>query len=191
MRMVDLVEHQVIPAVRTDEQLAQAAVSKADIVFLLYGNVFSLEQQMMTLHDQGKDAFVHLDFMEGIASDRSGIEYIAKRLRPKGIISTRSYSIVIAKEFQLMTIQRLFMIDSTAIQKGLKAVHASGADAVELMPGLMPKVIREVTERTDLPIIAGGLIRTQDEVEEALTAGALAVSVGNEQLWNMDIRRLP
>ncbi|WP_010272732.1 glycerol-3-phosphate responsive antiterminator [Paenibacillus senegalensis] len=186
-KMVDMVEHQVIAAVRHEEELGKVAASRVNVVFLMTGTIGNLHLLVNQIKDSGRRVFIHMDFIEGIASDRSGVHYIATELKPDGILTTRSHLIGMAKENGLMAIQRLFLIDSTAIRNGLKAVNSSGADAVEIMPGVMPKVIHELTEKTDLPIIAGGLIRSEEEVMEALEAGALAVSVGSETLWQMQL----
>lgn len=133
----------------------------------------------------GKPVFVHLDFIEGIAADKSGIRYIAEKIRPSGVISTRHHLIAAARERGLKAVQRLFLIDSTAVDKGLKAIRSTAPDAVEVMPGLMPKVIAEIVEKTSIPVIAGGLIREEEEVRSALRAGAVAVSVGDPRLWEV------
>lgn len=186
-RMVDMVEHQVIASVRREDELDKVLASQVNVVFLMTGTIGNLKSLVNLIKSSGRKVFIHLDFIEGIASDRSGVHYIATELRPDGILTTRSHLIGMAKENGLMAVQRLFLIDSTAIRNGLKAVNSSGADAVEIMPGVMPKVIHELTEKTSLPIIAGGLIRTEEEVMEALEAGALAVSVGSEALWQMQL----
>ncbi|MFD0868618.1 Glycerol-3-phosphate responsive antiterminator [Chlamydia abortus] len=186
-RIVDMVEHQVIAAVRSEEELAEALGSRVNVIFLLMGSIGNLQELVTKVRDSGRRVFVHLDFIEGIASDRSGVQYIANHIHPDGILSTRNHLIGMAKENGMKAIQRLFLIDSTAIRNGMKAIRSSGADAVEIMPGLMPKVIRELTEMTELPIIAGGLIREEEEVHEALKAGALAVSVGEPDLWQMKL----
>lgn len=186
-RMVDIVEHQVIASVRTADELEKAVESRVNVIFLMTGTIGNLQGLLKLVKAKSKKVFIHLDFIEGIASDRSGVNYIAGELRPDGILTTRNHLIGMAKESGLMAIQRLFLIDSTAIRNGLKAVNTSSADAVEIMPGVMPKVIHDLTEKTALPIIAGGLIRTEEEVMEALQAGALAVSVGSEHLWHMKL----
>lgn len=183
-RIVDLVDHQVIAAVRSEEQLKLALQSKANIIFLLAGNILHLESLINMAKKAEKLVFLHLEFMEGIAGDKSGIKYIAQILKPAGIVSTRSQAISMAKDNGLMAIQRLFLIDSTALKNGTKTIPASGADAVEVMPGIIPHIIYELTESMPLPIIAGGLVRTQAEIDAALQAGALAVSVGDPALWN-------
>ena len=36
---------------------------------------------------------------------------------------------------------------------------------------------------TGIPLIAGGLVETRQEVNTSLTLGAFAVSTGREELW--------
>ena len=51
------------------------------------------------------------------------------------------------------------------------------------MPGVIPKALRPFS-RQEIPVIAGGLIETKQEVTAALFAGAIAVSTGKKELWN-------
>ena len=59
------------------------------------------------------------------------------------------------------------------------------ADLVEVLPGLMPKIIRRLCQSTGKPIIAGGLISDKEDVTGALSAGAVAVSSTNPAVWDM------
>ncbi len=185
--IVDLVEHQVIAAVRTDEQYEVSLEAKPNMLFLLGGSILDIAGKVDRAKRAGKTVFLHMDFMEGIAADRAGVSYVAREVQPDGVISTRSQVIGLSREAGLHAVQRLFLIDSTALRSGLKAIHSSGADAVEVMPGIMPAIISELADLTPLPIIAGGLVRTRSEVLAALEAGALAVSVGAADLWNADL----
>ncbi|WJH32922.1 glycerol-3-phosphate responsive antiterminator [Paenibacillus aurantius] len=181
--IVDLVEHQVICAVQKPEDLEAALKAEANIVFLLTGSIFNVKELVQKVLAAGKEVFLHMEFIEGIAADRSGVAYVARHVCPTGIISTRSNLIRFAKDMDLMAIQRIFLIDRNAVTKGIKAVEQSLPDAIEVMPGIMPRIIREMTNLTPLPIIAGGLVGTRQEIDEALEAGALAVSVGSHDLW--------
>lgn len=181
--IVDLVEHQTIAAVQKVEDIELAIQSPANIVFLLFGSIFNLKELVDQLKGAGKHVFIHMDFIEGIAPDRSGVAYAAQVIKPTGVISTKSHLIRGAKEAGLMAIQRIFLIDRSAVLRGIKAAEQSGPDAIEVMPGIMPRIIREMTDMTSLPIIAGGLVGNQKEIEEALEAGALAVSAGSSKLW--------
>jgi glycerol uptake operon antiterminator len=181
--IVDLVEYETIAAVQSEADLDDALRSNVNIIFLLTGSIFNIQELVDRSKAAGKQAFLHMEFIEGIAPDKSGVAYVARNIAPTGIISTRSNLIRVAKEMELMAIQRIFLIDRNAVVKGIRVVEQSAPDAVEIMPGVMPRVIREMTELTPLPIIAGGLIGTRQEIDEALAAGALAVSVGTKEFW--------
>jgi glycerol uptake operon antiterminator len=181
--IVDLVEHQTIAAVQKVEDMERAVKSSANIIFLLVGSIFNIKELVDKVKSANKKVFIHMDFIEGIAADRSGVAYIAHHIKPTGIISTKSNLIRGAKEAGLMAIQRIFLIDRSAVVRGVKAAEQNQPDAIEVMPGIMPRVIREMTDMTSLPIIAGGLVSSQREIDEALEAGALAVSAGTSLLW--------
>ena len=63
-------------------------------------------------------------------------------------------------------------------------LKASETEFAEIMPGVAYKVISKLA-KTNVPIIAGGLIETKIEVMEALGAGAVAVSTGKKELWDV------
>ena len=44
-------------------------------------------------------------------------------------------------------------------------------------------IVRPGTVAEALPVIAGGLIETKDEIFAALSAGASAISTGKKELW--------
>jgi len=104
-----------------------------------------------------------------------------------GIISTRSVIIKRAKQADLIAIQRFFLLDSLALSNISKQIRQNNPDFIEVIPGAMPKIIREVTSSlTDTPLITGGLIRDTGDVVNALEAGAIAVSVTNTRLIELN-----
>ena len=107
----------------------------------------------------------------------------ARHIGVDGIISTRVNIIKMARELGLFTVQRFFIVDSHSIDTTIDSIKASKADMVEIMPGLVYKVIENLHGRIDTPIIAGGLRDSVNEVASALRAGAAAISTGNERLW--------
>lgn len=52
-----------------------------------------------------------------------------------------------------------------------------------MMPGIIPKVLKEIRGYTDIPIIAGGLISDKKDIMAAFAAGADAISTTKEDLW--------
>ncbi|CAG9621176.1 glycerol-3-phosphate responsive antiterminator [Sutcliffiella rhizosphaerae] len=185
--IVDMVDSQVIAAIDSPEKIQEAIDSNANIAFLLTGTILTLPEYITLLKRADMYVFLHLDFIEGISNDKSGIKYIATVLKPDGIITTKNHLIKFAKEEGLKTIQRLFLIDHNAIKKGQRLVESSKPDAVEVLPGIMPRVIYNLTETFQTPIIAGGLIENEQEIHHSLRAGALAISVGNPHLWKCGI----
>ena len=67
-----------------------------------------------------------------------------------------------------------------------EAVRSSRPDMIEIMPATVGKVITRLVSELSIPIIAGGLIETKPEANEAIKCGAAAVSTGQRTLWNGD-----
>jgi len=172
-----------IPAVRREEDLQAACRSESPVVFLLLGDLMTVENYVRQALKADKKVFLHVDVISGLGGDPVVMKYIAERLCPTGIISTKSHLVKQAKKCKLLAIQRLFLIDTNALEQGIHAIGQSEPDAVEVMPGLIPRVIGELRDGTKRPIIAGGLIKERAEIEAALRAGADAVSMGNRRLW--------
>ncbi|MUV37088.1 uncharacterized protein JNUCC1_00894 [Lentibacillus sp. JNUCC-1] len=185
--IVDMVQSQIIASVKKESDIEKANNSSANITFLLTGNLQTTKEYIDRLKAANKVTFVHIDFIEGLSNSHSAIKYIADYWKPDGIITTKSNLIKYANEEGLKTIQRIFLIDHNAIKRGIDISHSCKPHAIEVLPGIMPSVIDELTKSTHLPIIAGGLIKNKQEILEGLKAGALAISSGNSKLWNMDI----
>ena len=180
--MNDFGEKKVIAAVRTEEEFCLALDSSARCIFLLCSNIMTVESWINRAKAAGKRLFIHLDMSDGIGRDSAGVAYLAK-LGVDGIISTRTGIIRAAREHGIPTVQRIFSIDSQATQTSANAAGNFHPSYIEIMPGVIPKVIRRFCSCTDIPIIAGGLIETAEEVKAALDNGAVAVSTANKTLW--------
>ena len=85
----------------------------------------------------------------------------------------------------MIGIWRTFLVDSIALNNTKKQLAAVSPDALEVLPGIMPKIVREIRSCTRVPIIAGGLLSDRADVLEALNAGAWAVSATREELWRL------
>ena len=68
---------------------------------------------------------------------------------------------------------------------GVQRQRPQDCDLIEVLPGLMPKIIRRVSQAAGKPVIAGGLISDKEDVTAALGAGAVAVSTTNPAVWKM------
>lgn len=170
----------VIAAVR-DDAWQQALASPVEVIFYLKANLLTVGRRVAEAVEAGKMVFVHIDLVDGIGKDKTGIAFLA-RCGVQGIISTRSQLIHLAKEQGLMTVQRCFALDSQGLAGVRDILSDDGADLLEIMPGVIPKVIERFAAGS-IPVIAGGLIETKSEVMAALQSGASAVSSGKQELW--------
>ena len=113
------------------------------------------------------------------------MDYIRKNTKADGIISTRMNMINRAKELSLYTVFRIFVLDSRAFHSIERQKRQIKADFIEILPGVMPKIIRKVNRLSTQPVIAGGLISDREDVIDALDAGAISVSTTNQDIWFM------
>lgn len=180
--MIRFTHPAVIAAVRTDREFAEALKSGSKLIFDLTPNIQKLPERAICAHRSGKRLFLHMDLAEGIGKDAAGIVYV-KEQGADGLISTRAGMIKLAKEAGLFAVQRFFMIDSQSVYTASESLKNTKADMAEMMPGLLPKVIAQMAAVSAIPVIAGGLIETEEEVQTAFAAGASAVSTGQPELW--------
>ncbi len=172
----------VIAAVR-ERFFEKALTSPCDVIFLLGGDISTIGGCIKSAKQKGKLIFVHIDLTDGIGKDKSGIRFLAG-LGADGIISTRSNLLKFAREQGLVTVQRFFAYDSHGIEGIEEIFMGTNPDFIEIMPGVIGKIIERFSGGT-IPLISGGLIETKAEVTEALKCGAFAVSTGKEELWYM------
>jgi glycerol-3-phosphate responsive antiterminator len=66
-----------------------------------------------------------------------------------------------------------------------KQVATVEPDLIEILPGVMPKVIKRICSQINVPVIAGGLIADKEDVMAILDAGAVSISTTNETVWFM------
>jgi len=84
---------------------------------------------------------------------------------------------------ELITVLRIFLIDSLALDGIGRQKAACAPDLLEIMPGLMPKIIRQTSSTYSIPIIVGGLIQDKQDIINALSSGAQCISTTCESAW--------
>jgi glycerol uptake operon antiterminator len=181
--LYDCLESSPIIAAVHDNLFQEALASPSAVVFLLGGNLFTLPERVKAARAAGKRVFVHIDLTDGVAKDKTGVEFVA-RCGADGIISTKASILKNAKEAGLLTVQRCFVYDSQGVDNIHSMLSNSTPDLMELMPGVIGKIIHRFADAR-VPVIAGGLIETKAEATAALTMGAYAVSTGKRELWYM------
>ena len=180
-----LAENPIIAAVKDDKGLERALLTDCRIIFLLYGNVCSVSGLVERIKSDHKLVMVHIDLIDGLSSKDVAVAFLRQNTQADGVISTKPAIVKAAKEQGLLAIQRFFLIDSLAMANFQKYTEVQAADAIEILPATMPKVIRKITTACRLPIIAGGLISDKEDILLALQNGAAAVSSTNQEFWTM------
>lgn len=184
MKAIELLETSpVIAAVKDEYGLKRCLESECQVVFILYGSILNMGAIVQKVKDQGKYAMVHADLAQGLSSKEVVVDFIKENTKADGIISTKTHLVRRAAQLGLFGIQRTFLIDSLAMSTTKKQIEAFHPDMVEIMPGVMPKALKEIRTYTDIPIIAGGLISDKKDIMAAFRAGADAISTTREELW--------
>jgi glycerol uptake operon antiterminator len=180
-----LADAPIISAIRSDDDLERVINCDIKIVFVLYGSLVEIQDICSKLKAVKKLIFIHVDMIDGLKADAKGVEFIKKLVNPYGIITTKTACIKYAKNLGLYTILRVFILDSQSLQTGIQNIHTVTPHAVEVLPGVASKIINIIKKDIHIPIIAGGLINTKKDVMDAMSAGALAVSTSNEEVWKL------
>lgn len=173
----------VIATLKSLDELETALECECEIVFLLCGDIFNLKSIVEKLKAKGKMIFIHVDLVDGFSKDATALKYIHEEIKPDGIISTKNSLLKCAKQLGLLTVQRLFIIDSLSIDTTVKASASIAPDAVEIMPGIMPRITKKLCNQLDVPIIVGGLIDDENDITCAIESGAKGVSTSKSELW--------
>ena len=186
-KLYDLIEASPVIAAVKDMEGLKACCEAEDVkvVFVLFGDICNIGSIVKRINQAGKVVMVHIDLITGLSSKEIAVDFIKNNTEVYGIISTKPSMIKRAKELSLYTMLRVFILDSMAFENIEKQVNMVRPDMIEILPGLMPKIIRRVSRLVKVPVIAGGLISEKEDVMAALLAGAISVSSTNQDVWKL------
>jgi glycerol uptake operon antiterminator len=172
----------VVPAVRGPDSALEAALAgDHPAIFVLGGDIFKVLARIGSQSRRPR-IYVNVDLVGGIAADASGLRFLSRQV--EGIISTHRHVIELSKASGLITIQRLFAIDSGAVERGLKLIRRAEPQFVEILPALAYcEIAEQYSEVLDLPVLAGGLLKSPQDISAILEAGAVGVSTSHQGLW--------
>jgi glycerol uptake operon antiterminator len=89
----------------------------------------------------------------------------------------------LSKDMGVFTIQRLFIPNSCSLENSISSIKKTRPNAIEILPGIMPKIIKKVIKETKISVIASGLITDKYDLDSSLDAGAIAVSASCKDVW--------
>jgi len=175
----------VIASIKDASALDEVLASDRGVVFVLFGSVLDIADIVDRAKDAGKTVLVDVDLLDGLAARDVVVTWLAEHTRADGVLSTKSNLVRAAKRAGLVAVQRFFLVDSFSYHQLPRVVEQAGPDAIEILPGCMPRVITWLRDDTSVPIIAGGLVCDKADVMAALGAGAVAVASSNRDVWGM------
>jgi glycerol uptake operon antiterminator len=175
----------VIASVKDAAALDDVLASDRRVVFLLYGTVLDIAATIAHAKAAGKIVLVDVDLLDGLSAREVAVTWLAAHTEADGVLSTKSNLVRAAKRAGLVAVQRFFLVDSFSYHQLPRVVGQAEPDAIEILPGCMPRVITWLRDDLDVPIVAGGLVCDKADVMAALGAGALAVASSNRDVWGM------
>ncbi|MCI8389425.1 MAG: glycerol-3-phosphate responsive antiterminator [Roseburia sp.] len=173
----------IIAAIKDDDGLQKCLNSESRVVFILYGDICSIAGIVKTVKSFDKIAMVHIDLINGLSSKEIAVDFLKQYTSADGIITTRPNLIRRARELNLYTILRFFVIDSMAYENIERQTKTARPDFIEVLPALMPKIVSKICAISQTPVIAGGLVSDKEDVMALLQAGVTSVSSTNEKTW--------
>jgi glycerol uptake operon antiterminator len=175
----------ILPAAKSIKDFEKLMKTKFEYIILLDSHVAQLQALMNLANRHRKKVLLHVDLIQGLRSDEYAAEFLCQTVKPAGLISTRTPVVSVAKKKSLIAIQRIFLLDTHALETSYRLLKSFKPDYIEVLPGIIPHIIKEVSENTGVPILAGGLIRSMKEVDEAIDAGAVAATTSSENIWRI------
>jgi glycerol uptake operon antiterminator len=164
-------------------QLDTALASQAPIVFILRGNGLELTPIVERIHEAGKLVAAHLDLVDGLRADPRGVAWLA-RSGVDAIITSHGQLVPVIHDEGAVAIQRLLLSRWSHLDTAFAAIARSSPDIVEVLPGvILPAVVRHLPA-FEVPLLAGGFVRTIEDARTVLRAGAVGVTTSSQELWN-------
>lgn len=174
----------IIPAIKNEDGLNEVLESSSEIIFVIMSNLINIQGIVKKLKEAKKIVFVHIDMIEGLSSSSYGVEYFISHIKADGIITTKHNVVAFAKKRNVSVIQRFFVLDSFSFKNTIMHIRENKPDAVEVLPGVMPKIIKRICNLVNIPVITGGLIDEKEDIINALRAGAEGISTTDKKLWD-------
>lgn len=174
--------HPCCAAVVGDAFLERAIGSASPIVVILRGDGLALRESIDRIHAAGKLAAVHLDLVDGLEADIHGVSWLA-RCGADAIVSSRGTLMSAIRREGPLAIHRVLLSRRSHLDSAMKAAARAAPDVLEVLPGILLPSITQLLPRLGIPVLAGGFIRSRNDVRAVMAAGAAGVTTSQADLW--------
>lgn len=172
-----------LPAISNYKSLKKFLASE-----LLYGII--VDFQLAEIGDiiaqfraNHKKVLVHIDMIHGLSADEYGAIHLIQNHQVDGIISIKPKVIMLAKKRKVIAMQRIFLRDSLSFDRSLDFVAKSRPDCVEVLPAISGELLRTIKNSVQIPLFCGGLISSEEQIQDCFDSGADGITVSNSTLW--------
>lgn len=173
----------MLPAISDFKALEKFIKTGLEYCVIMNFPLIQLEHVCKLLKEHQKKCLVHLDLIKGIANNEYGAEYLIQAYHVDGIISTHPSVIEIAKQKKVLTVLRIFIIDTLALNKSISIAKKYEPDYIEILPAFSYEIKDKIDQEIQIPLIGGGLVTGSEMVERCLAGGLVAVTSSDANLW--------
>ncbi len=183
--MLPLPGSTVIPSVRHLKDLPAAIEAPSPFVLFTNVHIGNLQVLAAKVKESGKYVLVHSDMIGGFRADRDGVKLLKNMFRVDGILSQNSSVISTAMRAEIWAIQRIFLMDSRSLERGIQILDDTRPDGIEVLPGALaqrftPKFLQW---KGVCNLVAGGFIDDASTTAALFEAGFEAVTASEPTLW--------
>jgi len=178
-----MINNGIIPSIETMKNFELFLISDYKYCIIMNFHISLLADLVLRAHNSHKKVFVHIDLIHGLTNDEYGSEYLCQKLNVDGLISTKRKCLETAKRCHKQSILRLFLIDSKSLNNGLNLANKLQPDYLEILPAIATSIIPYIKSHTNVALIGGGLLTSQEAIQLAILSGLEAVSLSNNKLW--------
>ena len=79
--------------------------------------------------------------------------------------------------------QRIFLKDSISLKRSIEVIKKSQPDCLEILPAVSTDIIKYIKDALQCEVFSGGLISSEEQVQDCIKAGAIGITVSNPDLW--------
>ncbi len=176
----------IIPYLIGGVEDSASILSEASVVFVQGGELSELPGVLAPFEEAplaDVSVLLHIDLVRGLARDDAAVRYVSTLSRVDGIITVHHQLVPAARRLGLISVVRLFLQDTRAVDRGLGVIEKSKPDAVELLPGVAAIEVVDRFRSLHIPRIASGLVYNLNTIHRALESGCCAVSTSDRSLW--------
>ena len=86
----------------------------------------------------------------------------------------------------MLALAGLFIIDTISMESSIKVIQEGKPDYAILMPSCLPrKIVSYIQERSECPLIGGGLCNSKEDLDGLLQNGLKSAVTSEKKLWNI------